>query len=115
MFVSVLNGTVAIIVLLEVEVIPLTWVNYCAMPPTDQLVWEERGIELNKEMFYLMKPKNKNVKKNLHLAYSQGNITAYLPKIKGVARYLSTQFPNNKFSHQRNSKRGYKEGGWLKI
>ena len=74
--------------LLKAEVVPLTWVNYCAMPPTDQLVWEERGNELNKAMLYLMNSKNKNTKKDLRLAYSKGNMITYSPTIVGMARYL---------------------------
>ena len=60
------------------------------MPPMDQLVWEERGNELNKAMLYLMNLKNLIAKKDLRMAYSQGNMTANPPTIKGMARYLST-------------------------
>ena len=88
--------------LLEAEAVPLTWVDYCAMPPADQLVWEERGYQLNIAILYLMNLKNKNAKKDLCLAYSQGNMTTYPPIIKGKARYLSTQYPNNKSTHQYN-------------
>ena len=43
---------------------------------------------------------------NLHLAYSQGNMMAYPPNIKAMARYLSTQYPNNKPANQHNGKKG---------
>ena len=32
------NGTAAMMALLKVEAVPLTWADYCAMPPADQLV-----------------------------------------------------------------------------
>ena len=90
-----LNGTAVMMALLEAEVPALTWVDYFGMPPADRLSQEERGNELNKAMLYLMNLKNKNTKKDLCLAYSQGNMTAYPPTIKGMARYLSTLYPNN--------------------
>ena len=48
---------------------PLDWAAYCALTPPKQLVWEQRGDELNQVMLYLMDSKNKNSKKDLHLAY----------------------------------------------
>ena len=57
-----------------------------------------------------MKSKNKHAKKDLHLAYSQGNMTAYPPNIKAMDRYLSTKYPNNKSTNQHNGKKGDKEG-----
>ena len=57
-----LNETAAMMALLEAETVPLTWVDYCAMPPADRLVWEERGDELNKTMLYLMNSKHNNAK-----------------------------------------------------
>ena len=53
-----------------------------------------------------MNLKNKHAKKVLRLAYSQGNKTAYPPNIEGMARYLSTKYPNNKPTNQRNGKKG---------
>ena len=47
-------------------------------------------------MFYLMNLMNKHAKKDLHLAYSKGSMTAYPPNIKSIAKYLLTQYPNNK-------------------
>ena len=58
-----------------------------------------------------MNLKNKNAKKDLCLAYSQGNMSVYPPTIKGMARYLSTQYPNNKPANQCNSKKGDKNKG----
>ena len=58
-----------------------------------------------------MNSKNKNTKKDLYLAYSQGNNTAYPSDIKLMARYLSTQYPNNKYTHQRGGKKGDRRKG----
>ena len=69
---------------------PLDWAAYYVLTPSKQPVWEQRGDELNQAMLYLMNSKNENAKKDLRLAYSQGNNTAYPPTIKGMARYLST-------------------------
>ena len=41
-------------------------------------------------MLFLMSLKNKTAKKDLRLAYSQGNSTDYSTNIKAMARYLST-------------------------
>ena len=48
--------------------------------------------------------KDKHAKKDLLLAYSQGNLTAYPPTIEGMDRCLSTQYPKNKPANQRNGK-----------
>ena len=37
--------------------------------------------------------------------------TAYPPNIKTLARYLSTQYPNNKLANQRRGKKGHKRKG----
>ena len=58
-----------------------------------------------------MNSKYKSTKKDLRLAHSQGNITTYPPTIKGIAKYLSTQYPNNKSIHQRDGKKGDKQKG----
>ena len=76
------NPTAAMIALFGAAVLALDWARYCALTPTKQLVLEERGDELNKVMLYLMNSKNKNAKKDLRLAYSQGNMTTYLQTIK---------------------------------
>ena len=68
---------------------PLDCAGYCALPEVDQLVWELRADALNQSMLYLINMKNKNARKNLRLAYSQGNNTAYPPDIKcGTAKVL---------------------------
>ena len=62
-------------------------------------------------MLYLMNSKNENAKKDLCLAYSQGNTTAYPTDIKSMARYLSTQYPNNKPANQCEGNKGNKWKG----
>ena len=89
----------------------LDWAGYCALTPDQQLVWEQRADELNQLMLFLMNSKNKIAKKDLRLAYSQGNNTAYPPNIKSMARYLSTQYAKNKPANQRGGKKGDKRKG----
>ena len=76
--------------LLALETVPLDWAEYCALTPEKQLSWEEKDDELTKAIFYLMNLKNKQTKKDLHLAYFQGNVTAYPPNIESMALYLLT-------------------------
>ena len=52
-----------------------------------------------------MNSKNKIAKKDLRLVYSKENNTAYPPNIEAMARYLSTQYTNNKPAHQRGGKK----------
>ena len=100
------NGTATLMELLSrAQPAALDWTGYCALTPDKQLVWEQRADELNQSMLYLMNSKNKLAKKDLSLAYSQGNNTAYPPNIESMARYLSTQYSNNKPAHQRRGKR----------
>ena len=95
--------------LLSNALVPLDRARYCALPEADQLVWELRADALNQSILYLMNSKNKNARKDLHLVYSQGNNTTYPPDIKSMARYLSTQYPNNKLTNQRE---GNKKKKW---
>ena len=60
-----------------------------------------------------MNLKNNNAKKDLRLAHSQGNLTLYLPSIKGMARYLLAQYPNNKPANQGNVKKGIQKRGMI--
>ena len=46
------NGTAAMMEFLKAERPALDWVSYCVVPPADQLVWEERGNNLNKAMLF---------------------------------------------------------------
>ena len=92
------------------EKLALDWITYYAMPLADQLVWEDRGDDLTKSIIFLINLKNDNAKKDLRLAYSQGNITVYPPTIKAMARYLSTQYPNKNYAHQRKGKKGNRNG-----
>ena len=70
--------------------------DYCALPEANQLVWEQRTDALNQSMLYLMNSKNEIAKKDLRLAYSQGNNTAYPLDIESMARYLSIQYANTR-------------------
>ena len=58
-----------------------------------------------------MNLKNENAKKDVHLAYFQGNNTVYLCDIESIAKYLSTEYPNNKPTNQRGGKKGDKRKG----
>ena len=51
-----------------------------------------------------MNSKNEIAKKDLHLAFSQGNCILYSTDIKAAVRYLSTQYPNNKPTNHRKNK-----------
>ena len=53
-----------------------------------------------------MNSKNNNTKKNLYLAYCQGNMIAYPPTNEAMARYLSTQYPKKNSVNQREGKKG---------
>ena len=55
-----------------------------------------------------MNSKNKVAKKNLRLAYSEGNYTAYPADIEAAVWYLSTQYPNNKPANQCGRNKGNK-------
>ena len=106
------NETAALMKLLSnAQPAALDWAGYCALPEADQLVQEQRTNALNQSIFYLMNSKNKNAKKNLRLAYSQGNNTTYPSDIESMARYLSTQYPNNKPANQRGGQKGDKRKG----
>ena len=61
------NKTGLMMELLKAEVPPVNWAGYCALPVTDQLVWEERSDTLAKSILFLMNSKNNNTKENLHL------------------------------------------------
>ena len=88
--------------------VPLDWAGYCALPEASQLLGEQRADALNQSMLYLMNLKNENTKKDLYLSYFQGNTTAYPPNIESMARYLLTQYPNNKLTNQHGGKKGGK-------
>ena len=89
----------------------IDWAAYCALPVNKQLVWEQKANELNEAMLFLMNSKNETAKKDLSLAYFQGNSTTYPINIEAMARYLSTQYSNNKLVNQRGGKKGNKKKG----
>ena len=43
------------------------------MTPVQWLIWEDRAVNLGKAMFLLVNLKNEIAKKDLRLAYTQGN------------------------------------------
>ena len=57
------NGIAEMIALLGAAAPAIKWARYCTLTLVKQLIWEERGDELNKAMFYLMNLKNKHAKK----------------------------------------------------
>ena len=79
------NGTPALTHLLSKAETPLDLDTYCVLLVEGRLKQEQRIDALNQSMIYLMNSKNKIAKKNLHLAYSQGNYTAYPANIEAVA------------------------------
>ena len=106
------NRTVTLMELLSrAQPEALDWAGYCTFTSDQQLVWEQRANELNQSMLYLMNSKYKLAKRDLHLTYSQGNNIAYPPNIESMARYLSTQYLNNKPTLQRGCKKGGKKKG----
>ena len=83
-------GTGQIMELLKAKPIASTSANYCAICVTDHNNWGEKYDASTKAMLLLLNYKNDNTKKDLRLAYSQGNESAYSPTAKTMARYLST-------------------------
>ena len=99
------NGTAILMHLLSNdEPDAFDWDGYCALPAERRLAWEERADALNQAMSYIMNSKNEIAKKDLQLAYSQGNHTAYPIDIEAEDRYLSTHYPNIKSGDQRKNK-----------
>ena len=105
------NGTAALMELLSKVLVPLGWAGYCTLLEENQLMWEARAVALNQTMLYLMNSKNENTKKDLRLAYFQGNNTTYPTNIKSAARYMSTKYPNNKPTNQRGGNKRNKRKG----
>ena len=99
------NGTATLMLLLSnAKPNALDWDRYCALPSEGQVVWETRAGALNQAIIFIMNSKNKIAKKDLWLAYSQGNYTTYPTDIESAARYLATQYPNNKPDNQQKTK-----------
>ena len=79
------NGTATLTHLLSKVEPALDWDGYCALPAARRLKWETRADALNQAIIYIMNSKNEIAKKDLHLAYSQGNYIAYLADIEVAA------------------------------
>ena len=60
-------------------------------------------------MLLLMNSKNNNAKKDICLAYSQGNKSAYPVNVESMVRYLSLMYNMKKVNNPRN-KKGDKNG-----
>ena len=98
------NETATLVHLLSNAEPALDWDDYCALPAAGRLDWETRADALNLAIIYIMNSKNEIARKDLRLAYSQGNYTTYPTNIEATARYLSTQYPNNKPGNQPKNK-----------
>ena len=110
------NGTATLRHLLSnAEPNALDWDGYCALLAEIQLVCETRADALNQVMIFIMNSKNEITKKDLQLAYSQGNHTAYPTNIEAAAQYLSTQYPNNKPGNQQKKNKKKRMVQNLKI
>ena len=98
------NGTATLMHLLGNAEPALDWDGHCALPADDWLDWERRADALTQGMIYIINSKNEIVKKDLRLAYSQGNHTAYPTDIELVAQYVITQYSNIKSGNQQRNK-----------
>ena len=87
-----------------------TWVDYCGMTPSNQFIWGEKVDALNKAMLLLMNLKNDNAKKDLRLAFSQGNKIAYPLNLVSMARCLLSQYNIKNVNNNPCDKKGNKNG-----
>ena len=60
------------------------------MTPDTQIIWEEKSDAQTKAMLFLMNLKNKIAKKDLRLAFAQGNHSAYPDTIESMVRFISS-------------------------
>ena len=78
------------------------------MAAPQRLVWEDKAADLAKAMLLLVNSKNEAAKKDLRLAYAQGNLTAYPGGCEKMARFLLSQYANKKTNNPINNNRGKK-------
>ena len=95
--------------LLKVETLPQDWDYYCGLTAAARLVWEEKAEALNKAMILSFNSKNNNTKKDLCIAYSQGNNTAYPLNFESMVRHLSSMYSIKSANNPRD-KKGDKNG-----
>ena len=95
--------------LLKTESPPLDWGAYCALGAPPRIEWEDEAEALNKAMLLLLNLKNNNAKKDLCLAYSQGNKTAFPLNLESMARYMLSMY-SIKSTNNAYDKRGDKNG-----
>ena len=100
------GGTGILEELLKAETPALDWDDYCGLMAGVRLVWEEKAEALNKAMLLLLNSKNDNAKKDLSLAYKQGNKTAYPLNLESMVRYLSSMYSIKSANNPRH-KKGY--------
>ena len=70
------NGTALLEHWLKEDTPNQTWVTYSGMTPAERLGYEEKADNLAKTILLLMNSSNKVAKKDLRLAYAQGNYSA---------------------------------------
>ena len=97
-----LNGTALLEQLLKEDTPSKTWDNYCAMISAERLTWEEKADDLGKAMILLMNSKNEAAKKDLRLAYAQGNHSEYPSTMEKMARFILSQYKNKNINPNNN-------------
>ena len=82
------------------------------MTAAAQLVWEEKVDDLAKAMLLLIYWKNISAKKDIYLAFAQGNHSACPQTVEKMARFLLSQYWNKNINPNNNlwDKNGDKNG-----
>ena len=76
------------------------------MTPANQLLWEEKVDAQNKSNLFLINSKSDNTKKDLRIAYSQGNKLAYPVNAESMARYPLSMYNIKNVNNPLNKKGG---------
>ena len=74
------------------------------MTYTDQLIWEDKADTQTKAIIFLLNLYNKIAKKDLHLAFAQGNHSAYQETIESMTKFLLLQYNIKAVNIPRNKK-----------
>ena len=89
---------------------PLTINDYFSMGENEKAMWEKKGNDLTVAMLWLSNSRNENMKRELRLAYSQGNTDCYPTDPEKMARLAASQYimsaPRNANNKQRNGQNG---------
>ena len=64
------------------------WNKHCGMTAVKQFGWEEKADDLAKAICLLLNSKNKAAKKDLRLAYAQGNHSSCPKTMEKMVRFL---------------------------